>query len=193
MRFQGILAPRRGRLAALFSSLVLALGPATLPAQAQGVGDDVITQMKQAFSRGDKARLAALLPQAAGHPLEPWAAYWTLKARLQDAGSDEVQAFLARWSGTYQEDRLRNDWLLLLGQRRQWDEFAQLHPAFRMNDDREVQCYAALVDALRTGQIAPERAALVRRNWHAQRDLDDGCLTAADRLIASRALREQDA
>ena len=193
MRFQGILAPRRGRLAALFSSLVLALGPATLPAQAQGVGDDVITQMKQAFSRGDKARLAALLPQAAGHPLEPWAAYWALKARLQDAGSDEVQAFLARWAGTYQEDRLRNDWLLLLGQRRQWDEFAQLHPAFRMNDDREVQCYAALVDALRTGQIAPERAALVRRNWHAQRDLDDGCLTAADRLIASRALREQDA
>lgn len=193
MRFQSILAPHRGRLAALLSTVVLAVGPAALPAHAQSAGDEVITQMKQAFSRGDKARLAALLPQTAGHPLEPWAAYWELKARLSDASSAEVQAFLARWAGSYQEDRLRNDWLLLLGQRRQWDEFAQLHPAFRMNDDREVQCYAVLVDALRTGQIPSERAAVVRRNWHAQTNADDGCLTAADRLIASRALREQDA
>ncbi|RYF84091.1 MAG: lytic transglycosylase domain-containing protein [Comamonadaceae bacterium] len=193
MRFQSILAPRRGRLAALLSTVVLALGPAAVPAQAQSAGDDTITQMKQAFSRGDKARLSALRPQAAGHPLEPWAAYWELKARLSDASSAEVQAFLSRWAGSYQEDRLRNDWLLLLGQRRQWDEFAQLHPAFRMNDDREVQCYAVLVDGLRTGQVAPERAALVRRNWQAQTNTDDGCLTAADRLIASRALREQDA
>lgn len=193
MRFQSILALRRSRLAALLSTVVLALGPAGLPSQAQGAGDAAITQMKQAFSRGDKARLSALRPQAAGHPLEPWAAYWELKARLSDAGSAEVQAFLAQWAGTYQEDRLRNDWLLLLGQRRQWDEFAQIHPSFRMNDDREVQCYAVLVDSLRTGQVTPEKAAMVRRNWHSQRDTDDGCLTAADRLIASGALREQDA
>jgi hypothetical protein len=33
----------------------------------------------------------------------------------------EVQDFFARYPGTYQEDRLRNDWLLLLGQRRDWD------------------------------------------------------------------------
>ena len=40
----------------------------------------------------------------------------------------EVQDFLARYAGTYQEDRLRNDWLLLLGQRRDWDGFAALAP-----------------------------------------------------------------
>ena len=89
-----------------------------------------------------------------------------------------------RYAGTYQEDRLRNDWLLLAGQRRDWDGFATLHPAFRMKDDAQVSCYALLVDALRTGKATKGDAEIVRRNWHAQRDLDDGCLTAADRMIS---------
>ncbi|MFP5476214.1 MAG: transglycosylase SLT domain-containing protein [Gammaproteobacteria bacterium] len=190
MQFQGILSPRRGWLAAL------ALVAATLapPACAQANrNDDVLLQMKQAFQRGDKARLTALLPQARGHVLEPWAAYWELKARLGDASSDEVNAFFARYPGTYQEDRLRNDWLLLMGQRRAWDEFAAAHAAFRMNDDREVQCYAVLVDALRSGRATTAQVEQVRRNWLAQRDLDDGCLTAADRLIAAGAMPKSDA
>ena len=172
----------------------MALAALAQPACAQtNTNDDVLLQMKQAFQRGDKARLAALLPQAQGHMLEPWAAYWELKARLQEASPDEVQAFLARYAGTYQEDRLRNDWLLLLGQRRQWDDFAAMHAAYRMQDDREVQCYAIVIDVLRTGQATQAQVDTVRRNWLAQRDLDDGCLTAADRLIALRLLSPNDA
>lgn len=172
----------------------MALAALAQPACAQTTtNDDVLLQMKQAFQRGDKARLATLLPQAQGHTLEPWAAYWELKARLPQASPDEVQAFLTRYAGTYQEDRLRNDWLLLLGQRRQWDDFMAMHAAFRMQDDREVQCYAIVVDVLRTGQATKAQADTVRRNWFSQRDLDDGCLTAADRLISARMLSPNDA
>lgn len=157
------------------------------------MNDDVLVQMKQAFQRGDKTRLAALLPQARGHALEPWAAYWELKARLNEASPLEVQDFLARYAGTYQEDRLRNDWLLLIGQRRDWDGFAALHPGFRMRDDMQVACYATLVDVLKTGTATKEQVELVRDNWLRQRDADDGCLTAADRLIASRLLTPETA
>jgi soluble lytic murein transglycosylase len=149
--------------------------------------------MKQAFQRGDKARLAALLPQARGHVLEPWAAYWELKARLQEAGANEVQDFFARYPGTYQEDRLRNDWLLLTGQRRDWDNFSAAIAGFRMGDDAQVRCYAILVDALRSGSATQAQADEIRRNWFAQRDSDDGCLTAADRMIAARLLSPNDA
>jgi soluble lytic murein transglycosylase len=62
-----------------------------------------------------------LLPAVRGHALEPWAAYWELRARLDTASLQEVQDFLGRYAGTYQEDRLRNDWLLQLGQRRDWE------------------------------------------------------------------------
>lgn len=161
-------------------------------ASAQGNGDDVLLQMKQAFQRGDKARLTALLPSARGHTLEPWAAYWELKARLQEASPLEVQDFLARYPGTYQEDRLRNDWLLFLGKQRDWDNFNAMHPAYRMGDDREVRCYAVLAGAQRNG-VTKEQAREVRRDWLAQRDADDGCLAAAERLIAADLMSPNDA
>ncbi|MES2530485.1 MAG: lytic transglycosylase domain-containing protein, partial [Pseudomonadota bacterium] len=188
MQFSAILAPRRSILGAL----ALALAALVQPACAQTPNDDVLLQMKQAFQRGDKARLSALLPQARGHALEPWAAYWELKARLQEASPVEVQDFLARYAGTYQEDRLRNDWLLLLGQRRDWDGFSTMHAGYRMGDDTQVRCYAILVDALRNGVATKAQADEVRDNWLRQRDSDDGCLTAADRLYASRLIAPED-
>jgi len=189
MQVPGILAPRRHLLGAIALTLAALLQPAC----AQNTNDDVIVQMKQAFQRGDKARLAALLPQARGHALEPWAAYWELKARLNEASPREVQDFLARYAGTYQEDRLRNDWLLLLGQRRDWDGFADMYAGFRMRDDAQVQCYATLVDVLKTGAATKAQVESVRDTWLRQRDADDGCLTAADRLIASRLLTPETA
>jgi soluble lytic murein transglycosylase len=160
--------------------------------------DDVLLEMQQAFARNNKARLTQLLPAAQGHPLEAWAAYWELRARLDTAPPAEIQAYLARYAGTYQEDRLRNDWLLQLGQRRDWDTFAQEYPRFRMNDDREVRCYALVVQSLRDGPgNAPGVAEEVRRLWFAQRDESDACTLAArqlmDEKIGPRRLTRADA
>ena len=159
-----------------------------MPAPAQGKSDDVLLEMQQAFRKGDKKRLATLLPQARGHVLEPWAAYWELKARLGEASAQEVQDFLTRYAGTYQEDRMRNDWLQLLGQRRDWTNFAAEHPNYRMSDDREVRCYALLVDHLKNPVLDARLSDEVRKNWYAQRDADDGCTSAAERLVGSKNL-----
>ncbi len=174
---------------------ILTLIVLTVPmhAQAQNRGDDLILDMSQAYRQGNNARLAALLPQARGHALEPWAAYWELRARLDTASSGEIQDFMARYAGTYQEDRMRNDWLLLLGQRRDWTTFAAEYPRFRMNDDREVRCYALLVETLTTGQAPDALVDEVRSAWHAQRDADDGCSTAAGRLIELKRMPADDA
>ena len=64
--------------------------------------DLVIQDMAHAFKRNDKKRLTALLPQAKGHPLEAWAAYWELKARLDEASSQEIRAFFNKYEGSYQ-------------------------------------------------------------------------------------------
>jgi len=160
-------------------------------AAAQNRGDDTLLEMQQAFRKGDKSRLTALLPTVRGHPLEPWAAYWELRARLDQAQSDQVNAFLQRFAGTYQEDRLRNDWLLLLGQRRDWDQFADLHPYYRMGDDREVRCYALAIDQSK-GTAAEDAGAEVLSNWYALRDLDDGCSNAAAEMLAARKIKPLD-
>src|SRR6266536_816534 len=61
-----------------------------LNVQAQPKADDLIVEMNHAFRQGNRARLAQLLPQVRGHPLEPWAAYWELKNRLETAQPQEV-------------------------------------------------------------------------------------------------------
>ncbi|MES2941266.1 MAG: transglycosylase SLT domain-containing protein [Pseudomonadota bacterium] len=151
--------------------------------------------MNQAFKRGDRKKLSQLLPQARGHALEPWAAYWELKARLGEAGKAEVDDFIARYAGTYQEDRLRNDWLLLLGQRRDWATFAAEHPQYRMGDDKEVRCYALLVEHLLSPDTPANSARIaedVKKNWLSQRDADDGCTTAAERMVGTKYLTADD-
>jgi soluble lytic murein transglycosylase len=157
-------------------------------AQAQTKGDDAVVDAYQAYKQGNRAKLAQLLPQVQGHPLEAWVAYWDLRTRLDTAQPQEVQDFFTKYAGTYQEDRLRNDWLLLLGQRRDWDNFAANYAYYRMNDDREVRCYALLVSYLSGGPYSAEAVAEeVKRLWLAQRDADDGCALAASRLIDTQS------
>jgi soluble lytic murein transglycosylase len=169
------------KLRTILASLALAL-VGCVQAQPR---DDVILEMQQAFQKGNQARLAQLLPLAQGHVLEPWAAYWELKARLETANVQEVQQFLARFPGTYQEDRLRNDWLLELGKKKDWDTFAAEYPKFRMRDDREVRCYALLVQSQRDASAVPAAAAEVRGLWLSLRDseAEHGCTQAATALL----------
>ena len=131
----------------------------TQAAQAQANGDDQVIDAYQAWRQGNRAKLAQILPQVRGHALEPWVAYWELRSRLDTAQPPEMQHFFTRYAGTYQEDRMRNDWLLLLGQRRDWTTFAAEYPKFRMNDDREVRCYALMVTHLQSGPAEPPTRA----------------------------------
>jgi soluble lytic murein transglycosylase len=158
-----------------------------LPAHAQPA-DATILEAREALRKKDKARLAALRSAAAGHALAPWVDYWELTNRLPEAQHSELEAFYARWSGSYVEDRLRNDWLLELGKRRDWDNFSRDYPRFRMNDDREVSCYALLTQHL-AGQDVRDAA---RAAWFAQRDSDDGCSLLAGTLFGARQLEVAD-
>jgi soluble lytic murein transglycosylase len=186
------------RVLILTSLLTVVAGTSFAQSNAESRADNVLVEMSAAFKKSDKKRLTELLPQANGHSLEAWAAYWELKVRLEDASEAEVQRFVSRYAGTYQEDRLRNDWLLILGLRRDWPSFAEHYPKYRMNDDKEVRCYAIAAD-LEQGdkkltQLTPElMAAEVRKNWWALRDADDGCNLAANRLISDGAMPPQDA
>jgi soluble lytic murein transglycosylase len=180
----------------LIGTLAVACGlwTPTLLAQAQTQADQPLLEMSRAFRAGDGKRLAALLPQASGHPLEPWAAYWELRNRLEQAQAQEVQDFMRRFAGSYQEDRLRNDWLLLLGARKDWAAFAAEYPRFRMKDDRELRCYAALIEHQgNPAATSRELVQQVRRDWLAQREVDNGCQLAADTLINARKMPAEDA
>jgi soluble lytic murein transglycosylase len=160
-------------------------------AQVQGPnkGDDVILEMSQAFKKGDKTRLSALLPQTRGHVLEPLAAYWDLRVRLDTAPESEIRSFLKSYSGSYYEDRLRTDWLLQLGKRRDWANFTAEYPRYRMRDDREVRCYALATEAMNSKADVAEEA---KRLWYALREADDGCTYVAEHLHSGKQINGLD-
>ncbi|MDP3252915.1 MAG: transglycosylase SLT domain-containing protein [Hydrogenophaga sp.] len=158
---------------------------------ASGGSDATLLEMREAFRRSNTAQLDNLLPQTRGHALEPLAMYWAMRPRLETASPFEIRAVLERMAGTYWEDRLRNDWLLLLGKARNWADFEAELPKFRMQDDRQVRCYGLMLDAA-AGRVAADAAAVqVQTNWLAQREAEDGCATAAQSLLASGHLKPE--
>ncbi len=201
-------SPIRAALAAhLLSAFVLgSLCAAPAPTLAQTAGrngasapSDLVLDARDALRRRDGPRLIALRDQAASqrHLLASWVDYWEIGNRLAQAQQADLDAFYARWPGTYVEDRLRNDWLLELGRRRDWANFAAEFPRFRMNDDREVTCYALLVEHLNAQQASRALPADFRARavdaWSAQRDLDDGCNLMATALAEARVITAADA
>jgi len=184
MKFAGILTS----IALLAAMLPGQSGQALAQDTSARARDAAVLEMRDAFRKSDRKRLATLLVQLRGHPMEPWAAYWELRARLVDASNVEIREFLRRYAGTYQEDRLRNDWLLLLGQVRDWATFMAEYPSFRMNDDREVRCYALLTDFNATGA---DVAGQIGTLWMDQREADDGCAHAAEILLKARKMKPE--
>ena len=181
-------APGIGKLTTAFAAaLVLGLALPPTPAQAQ-TGHDTILEAREAARKRDHSRLAAARAAALAdqHPLAIWVDYWALGSRLSEARQDELDAFYARWPGSYLEDRLRNDWLLELGKRRDWAGVRVEYPRFVLKDDREAACYALLA----RHDVGEDVRAEGREAWLAQRDADDGCALLARTLFDARRLGE---
>ena len=184
---------------ALALALPLCIGLAPVrPAFAQAppgylpmAGDDTVVRARDALRKRDRATLLAARNTllSVRHPLAPWADYWELGNRLTEATQGDIDSFDLRWPGSYVEDRLRNDWLLELGRRRDWANFRTAYPRFRMNDDREVSCYALLTQHL-AGQ---DVKAAARAAWAAQKEPDDGCLLLGRTLLDAQVLKPDDA
>ena len=174
------------QFSAILTSIALAgaalvVTPTPLYAESRDTArvDATVLDMAQAYKQRDRKRLTALLNQVRGHPLEPWAAYWDLSARLDEASNTQIQDFFTRYSGTYQEDRLRAELLLQHGRNRDWVAFNREYPLYRMNDDRSVRCYALLAEHLSSGV---DNTAQVKDLWLGLKEADDGCSAAAEQL-----------
>jgi soluble lytic murein transglycosylase len=181
-------APAVGRC--VLRLLACALAAALIaPAFAAGRNDDeAFRAAADAFRRGQASKLDRYAAQLKGNPLEPYARYWQLKLRLEDADAATVREMLARNDGLLLGEQLRNDWLRVLGKRSQWDEFFAEYPRLTA-EDPDVTCLA-LQGRWRRG----DEAALVeaRGFWAAPRDIPDACMLLIETQIADRKITTSD-
>ncbi|KAG0192358.1 hypothetical protein DFQ28_009459 [Apophysomyces sp. BC1034] len=123
------------------------------------------------------ARLAALIPD---YPVASYLAYFQIKPTLfDDQGHARVDAndapvldFLERYNGQAIADRMRNDYLMVLGARHDWPNFDAQYARFVLDDDPQVKCYALESKAARRQDVADAaRALLVEPKGYG-----DGCV-----------------
>jgi len=145
--------------------------------------DDAVLLARDAFRTGNSVALARAVPLVRGHLLEPYVEYWQMRTRLEDRGADELRDFLARRDGSYIAERLRADWLRILGKKGDWDTFRAERPKL-VNEESDVACYG-LQERYRSG----DASALIELKlfWLASKDLPEGCAVLAEEQLRSGA------
>jgi soluble lytic murein transglycosylase len=115
--------------------------------------DRMFIDLRDAAKKNDVFRAQQLASNLAGYPFDDYVAYFQIKPQLYDSSGNargdfaadaQVLAFLKQYQGTALADRMRNDWLLVLGKRKDWARFDAEYAKFVLDDDTQVKCYFLL-------------------------------------------------
>jgi len=189
----GVAAAPAGSTGAASAAAVAATAATTAAATAGAPADAALRAARAAAAAGDADRVAALAPQLAGHPLEPYLGYWQASARLHAAPPDDalVRPYLARYPGSAVADRLRGEWLPVLAARGDFTTFdAERRRLVMGGDEPQLACYtllarAVLDDGRRHEAIVHEARRLLALVGDPG---GEGCTALADRLMDDGAL-----
>jgi soluble lytic murein transglycosylase len=159
-----------------------------LAARAARQADEAFLAARDAALLGNRERFEALAARLRDHPLAAYVELWRLTLRLRTEApariDADVAAFIARHAGAYVADRMRLEWLLALGSRRDFAAFERELPLLVWNDDPQLRCYAALTRYQRNeGRRIDELAAAARHVLATSRDAGgDGCWALTETL-----------
>jgi len=113
--------------------------------------DRAFIELREAAKKNDVFRAQQLASSLPNYPYDDYVAYFRIKPQLFDSAGgtradtsadSQVNGFLRQYEGTALADRMRNDWLLVLGKRKDWASFDSEYAKFVLDDDTQVKCYA---------------------------------------------------
>lgn len=155
---------------------------------AQAGQDDDFMAARDAFRVGDARKLATFAKRLERSPLEVYVAYYQLRMGLADADPATVRAYLARAEDTPMIDKMRAEWLALLGKSQQWALFDAEYPRL-LGEDPQLTCYALQS----RGRSEPQAVlAEARRLWFTAKVLPGSCATLFDAAITAGVISQQD-
>ncbi|TXI19145.1 MAG: transglycosylase [Nitrosomonas sp.] len=143
---------------------------------------------REAFQVGNAKLLKDYANRLQRHVLKPYVEYYQLRMELGTTNLETISNFLLRHEGSLVADRLRSDWLKMLGKNRQWQFFETEYPLL-VNKDNELMCYyyQRYLDA--KDKIA---VADVRSLWLTPVSLPDSCTPVFQSLIYSGDISRED-
>ncbi|QAU33298.1 lytic transglycosylase domain-containing protein [Janthinobacterium sp. 17J80-10] len=174
------------RVASLVFSVVAIV--LALPVAHAAGDDDIFMALRDAARRNDAAQAGELAARLPNYAIPSYVDYYRLKPRLKDASGAEIRDYLARYDGTAIADRLRNDWLLELGRKRDWAAFDAQLPLYVVNDDMQVKCYALLSKLSRGATVADDARALLT----SPKEYGEACQTLVSALVEAGQFNADD-
>jgi soluble lytic murein transglycosylase len=123
--------------------------------------DDAFLLLRDSVRRDDASKAEFYAGQLTSYAIPSYVDYYRLKSHFKDASNAEVYDFLKRYEGSAIADRLRNDWLLELGRKREWSTFDEQFPLFVLQDDTQVKCYNLLSRLSKGQNVAADARALL--------------------------------
>jgi soluble lytic murein transglycosylase len=123
--------------------------------------DDAFLLLREAVRKDETQKADFYAARLPNYSIPSYVDYYRLKSHWRDATTYEIREFLKRYEGSAIADRLRNDWLLELGRKKDWPNFDDQLPQFVLNDDTQVKCYALQSKALKGLKVADEARALL--------------------------------
>lgn len=152
-----------------------------------GQEDDFIAA-REAFRAGKAEQLAVYAKRQQNYVLAPYIDYYQLRLRLNHADPTVIRAFLFLNQDSYIADRLRGEWLQLLGKNWQWVLFAEEYPLL-VNSNNAIFCYS-----LQQRLDANDKDALTeaRPLWFTGDSMPDSCTPLFNALIVSGLISVED-
>jgi soluble lytic murein transglycosylase len=153
------------------------------PNKTLSADDKRFVELREAAKANEPAKAISLAKQLGAYELKDYVSYFQIKPQLydksnqpkSDASADQaVIDFLRQYEGTAIADRLRNDWLLVLGKRQDWKSFDREYPLFQLDDDTQVKCYA-LQSRMTKGEDVKSIASDAKRILLDPRYFGDSC------------------
>jgi soluble lytic murein transglycosylase len=141
---------------------------------------------REAYQTGNAARLDSYARRLQKTPLEVYVSYYQLRLKLETAAPDTVKAFLARPEDNPVIDKLRGEWLKVLGNKQQWVLFNSEYPRL-IREDAELTCYA--LQARRHAQ-ADSPLNEVRELWLTGKGQPESCGTLFAAALGAGILTE---
>lgn len=150
--------------------------------------DADFASLRDAARRDDAAGAAMVAGRLGNYPIASYVEYYKIKPRIKTAPASEIRDFLKRYDGSAIADRLRNDWLLQLGQNGDWSTFDEQYPLFVLDDDLQVKCYALTSRLSHKQNVAAEAKALLIN----PRNYGDACMLLVTGLVTEGQFNEDD-
>jgi soluble lytic murein transglycosylase len=170
-----------------WQGMMVALG-LTLAVPVQANPDFIAA--REAYRNGDNQAVAERAEALSRDPLGIYPRYWLLTRQIETATPEQMLPFLKYYHGAWLAEKLRSEWLMVLGRKGDWPLFRQQYALLLDTPSQELRChaYAARLEAGDSKVLAEARTAL----WFTAKDLPSACDAVLQALQASSELTDAD-